>query len=106
MLESAHCLRRAIQRALHLEIAELFDADCDDDVPEELLEHQVPALTPEAPERLRKAMASLPARLRGRELENLALRLWRRKGRYRHQTLMPNEYAAFLHPSKSSASSS
>merc|ERR1712048_1193679 len=86
LLKEAHCLRRSIQRALDLEIAELFEAECDDDVPEELAESEV-ELPPSAPVLLRRALRAPVPILRRCELEDRALRFWHCRVHCKWQTL-------------------
>lgn len=95
LLAEAHVLRRAMQRALDTELMKLFEASCDDDVPEGLLE-SAEHLPVDMPPRLREALGAIVTeQLQGKALEERALAFWRRKPRYRWQTLMPNEYGAF-----------
>lgn len=96
LLEEASGLRRSMQHALDQEVADLFQADCDDDVSEDLLSGSFSDAGESAPPRLRQCLEVPAPRLRGKELEDRALAFWRlRIGVASWQPLMPNEYAAF-----------
>ena len=95
LLEDTHCLRRAIQRALDHELLELFDAGCDDDVSESLVEPDTIALPASAPPRLFRYLARPPPSLSAKHLKDRVLELWKKRPRCRWQALTPNEYTAF-----------
>lgn len=96
LLEEAHALRHSMRGALEHELSELFEADCDDDVPEELMEPEAPETLAAAPPRLQRILRAPPLiRLRGPELADRALDFWGRRPNCQRQALAPNEYAAF-----------
>lgn len=93
LIEDALLLRFSIQSALDREVLDLFEVDCDDDVP---CDADLESQTRRAPARLRRAVQGLPGKqLKGYDLTRRALTFWHRKAEFSWQTLMPNEYAAF-----------
>eukprot|EP00403_Amphidinium_massartii_P048232 CAMPEP_0178463930 /NCGR_PEP_ID=MMETSP0689_2-20121128/50585_1 /TAXON_ID=160604 /ORGANISM="Amphidinium massartii, Strain CS-259" /LENGTH=1200 /DNA_ID=CAMNT_0020090825 /DNA_START=30 /DNA_END=3630 /DNA_ORIENTATION=- len=94
MVGDAHRLRRSIRRALDSELVTLFEADCDDDVPEDLLEPAGRSFSSIVPKELREVLDSSGVSLEGTALQDLAVSFWRRKVKCQWQTLLPREHEA------------